>query len=631
MTNSKKKIGTRWVVSYLRVSTAKQTGESKTGIKRQVENQNAFMAAHPECKLWEEEFQDLGVSGRGDNRRKRALARIIDQAERGIFPPKTILLVESVSRLTRDTQKEGLRLLIKLFDLGFSIAFTEWGGQILDEEGSTTWMQLTGAFMAANFEVEDKRSRVNGYHTEKIERFKRGDLSVHFKKRKRKSQKCFYPQWLDFIGEGMPAGTPIEKQWKKTDRVVWVKRAFELAPEMGCIEISKRLYEEGHRAWRDTRKPISKDAIADVLKDRSVLGEWQPNKTSKTESGGLLAEKRGEAICGILPAIISPEEFQKAQEGLKKRAKSKAQPRPREKKRWLFGNSTFCSKCGEKITFLSFPKPTFDDPDNYYYYLVCSAGYNRAVDICTCKKRFNAKKTGVDFELDVLERLTAYRWAELLTDEKHEKSLKAATAKKMRRHDKREEAKREVKRLRENLDAMLTSENINPVAINRIGELQAKANQVYEAANDQYNEAMLEEGQLRTRKSGKQAQKEIKERIKDFIENGRKDVRKRQEFSSWFYETGLVVVVELTSGRFEIGLGKRGEKGNLTELSFEDKEGFVPRGKTIQEIMDAREEIEPIAQEILKKRAKQSKDHVWSKNDLAKAKAFFKSPKKSKE
>ena len=92
------------------------------------------------------------------------------------------MLVESVSRLTRDTQKEGLRLLIKLFNLGFSIAFTEWGGQILDEEGSTTWMQLTGAFMAANFEVEDKRARVNGYHTEKIERFKRGDLSVHFKK-----------------------------------------------------------------------------------------------------------------------------------------------------------------------------------------------------------------------------------------------------------------------------------------------------------------------------------------------------------------------------------------------------------------------------------------------------------------
>ena len=67
-----------------------------------------------------------------------------------------------------------------------------------------------------------------------------------------------------------------------------------------------------------------------------------------------------------------------------------------------------------------------------------------------------------------------------------------------------------------------------------------------------------------------------------FIENGRKDVRKRQEFSSWFYETGLVVVVELTSGRFEIGLGKRGEKGNLTELdmTLEHAAMFMQDGAT---------------------------------------------------
>ena len=165
MTNSNTKIGARCVISYLRVSTGKQTEEKKTGVQRQLEGPNKFLEAHPECWLWDEQFQDLGVSGRGDNRRKGALARIIDQAEKGTFPPNPILLVESVSRLTRDTQKEGLRLLIKLFDLGFSIAFTEWGGQILDEEGSTTWMQLTGAFMAANFEVEDKRARINGNTT----------------------------------------------------------------------------------------------------------------------------------------------------------------------------------------------------------------------------------------------------------------------------------------------------------------------------------------------------------------------------------------------------------------------------------------------------------------------------------
>ena len=149
----------------------------------------------------------------------------------------------------------------------------------------------------------------------------------------------------------------------------------------------------------------------------------------------------------------------------------------------------------------------------------------------------------------------------------------------MSQHDKREEAKREVKRLRENLDAMLKSENINPVAINRIGELQAKANQVYEAANDKYNEAMLEEGHLRTRKSGKAVEMEIQSRIKEFIETGRDDVKKRQEFSLWFSDTGLAISLDLRTGAFEIGIGKV-EKNVLVgiDTTLEDIAAFKRDG-----------------------------------------------------
>ena len=34
-----------------------------------------------------------------------------------------------------------------------------------------------------------------------------------------------------------------------------------------------RLHDEGHRAWKHPRKPISKKAIAVVLQNRSILGE----------------------------------------------------------------------------------------------------------------------------------------------------------------------------------------------------------------------------------------------------------------------------------------------------------------------------------------------------------------------
>ena len=134
----------RYAVSHLRVSTAKQTEESKTGIKRQEQAWENWLAAHPDYEPWTEKFQDLGVSGRGDNRRKGALAQFVEKAERGEFPPNTCLVVESISRLSRDVPKEGLRLIIKLFDMGFEVAICDWGGQILREEGSTTWMQISG-------------------------------------------------------------------------------------------------------------------------------------------------------------------------------------------------------------------------------------------------------------------------------------------------------------------------------------------------------------------------------------------------------------------------------------------------------------------------------------------------------
>tara|TARA_B100000214_G_C23689552_1_gene500194 strand:+ start:106 stop:321 length:216 start_codon:yes stop_codon:yes gene_type:complete len=49
----------KYAVSYLRVSTAKQKEESKTGIKRQDQVSDNWLAAHPEYKTWIEKFQDL--------------------------------------------------------------------------------------------------------------------------------------------------------------------------------------------------------------------------------------------------------------------------------------------------------------------------------------------------------------------------------------------------------------------------------------------------------------------------------------------------------------------------------------------------------------------------------------------
>ena len=59
---------TKFSISYIRVSTKRQTNAEASGIKRQEEEYQRWLCQHPEYKnLDGVEFRDLGVSGRGKN------------------------------------------------------------------------------------------------------------------------------------------------------------------------------------------------------------------------------------------------------------------------------------------------------------------------------------------------------------------------------------------------------------------------------------------------------------------------------------------------------------------------------------------------------------------------------------
>jgi len=572
-TNPKTQVSTRFAISYSRVSTEIQSGEYKTGLARQDDGFRSFLDQYPNYKAWNQKFEDIGKSAFQAYKNRSALTAIIESAENGDFGNDPCLVISEVSRLTREPQKEANKLLNRIFDAGLSIYVSELGGQIYTEKDQTVYLLFQILFLAAHSESREKSHRINGYHNEKIQRFKKGDFSVHFRERKHPSQKCFYPFWLDFSEQ--------TKTFSFNKRAEWAKQICDLSLEMGATEISKRLQKQGIKSLTNRRKPLSVHFIADILKNPALIGYFQPMQTTTTESGGMLVKNREEAIEGVFPSLITPEQFEKIQATRTKRSRNKSAPRPRERKRWLFGNSTFCRECGEKISFLSVPKPKLSDPNNHYYYLHCSAGYNRAEEICTCRKRFNAKKDGVDFELDILKRLQTFRWASYFNDEKYEKSLKAATAKSMRLLNKRNEYKREVNRLRENLDELLTAEDILPEVISRIGVLQKRAIEKYETVNDDFNSARNEESTLKSKKRGKEIEKDIRQRVDNFIKTGRFDLQQRQEFSRWFFETGLVVDIDLYTGRFEIGIGRR-EKGVLVEVDMrlEDIAAFKNDGAT---------------------------------------------------
>jgi len=71
----------------------------------------------------------------------------------------------------------------------------------------------------------------------------------------------------------------------------------------------------------------------------------------------------------------------------------------------------------------------------------------------------------------------------------------------------------------------------------------------------------------RTKPSGREIEKDTKKRVDVFINSGRRDVKERQNFSKWFFDMGLVINIDLYTGRFEIDIGTV-EKKVLVELDM---------------------------------------------------------------
>ena len=87
----------------------------------------------------------------------------------------------------------------------------------------------------------------------------------------------------------------------------------------------------------------------------------------------------------------------------------------------------------------------------------------------------------------------------------------------------------------------------------------------------------LVKGEIKTEENkprGLDQEKAIQKRIKKFIESGRKDLELRREFNSWFVNQGLVVSMDLRTGKFEIGMGKV-ERNELLELDLTLEDGAV--------------------------------------------------------
>lgn len=282
--------------SYIRFSTPEQAkGDS---LRRQTE------LAENYCKRkgWKLDttltLRDLGVSAfRGDNALVGNLGEFLKAVKRGTVLPGSVLIVESIDRISRQGIDEGYDLIKGILKAGIHLV-TLSPEREFDVEATKSLskgaLEIQLILERAAEESERKSERIGAAWRQKQAKARNGIVM---------SKQL--PAWVRKTGgklELIPEATKA------------VRQVFKLAASgYGLQSIIKKLTESkvppiGRAShW-------ARSTIAALLRDRRVIGEYQPCK-------GRI--KDGEPIPDYYPRVIEDDEWYRARAGAKQRQRHK--------------------------------------------------------------------------------------------------------------------------------------------------------------------------------------------------------------------------------------------------------------------------------------------------------------------
>jgi DNA invertase Pin-like site-specific DNA recombinase len=293
--------------SYIRFSTPEQA--KGNSLERQLENTLKYTKKHDLQLDATLNLRDLGISGyKGDNVKKGALGRFLEAIQMGLIQKGSLLIVESLDRLSRAAVIDQLTIFTQIIKAGISIV-TLCDEKIYSSESiRQNNMDLFGSLLImcrAHEESDIKAMRV---------------AAAWEKKRssgKPLTGKC--PAWLKLDKES----NHFEIIESRGDLVT---RIFKLAESgIGKGSIAKRFNNEGLPAW-GSGNGWQPSYIQKILENRSVIGEFQPHKMFEGKRVPV-----GEPIKSYFPAVISEPVFFKVTSQRKK-------------------NANFCGKVGKGLS-----------------------------------------------------------------------------------------------------------------------------------------------------------------------------------------------------------------------------------------------------------------------------------------
>jgi DNA invertase Pin-like site-specific DNA recombinase len=249
-------------------------------------------------------LEDKGVSGfTGEHRNnadRHALAKFLEQVQRGRIAKGSYLIVESLDRLSREHILQALTLLLNLIGAGIRIVQLLPVEQVYDDKVQP--MNLMMAIM--------ELSRGHSESAVKSERV--GHAWREKKTRARQGEPCHKNGSRVITGRGPDWLKLKDNKWKIIPSAArTVRLIYRLATQgHGIAMITKKLTALGIPViskGKNRGKHWAKSYVAKILNNRAVIGEYQPF-TGRGEK----RQPDGAPIPNYYPALMDEDQFNRA-------------------------------------------------------------------------------------------------------------------------------------------------------------------------------------------------------------------------------------------------------------------------------------------------------------------------------
>jgi DNA invertase Pin-like site-specific DNA recombinase len=318
--------------SYLRFSTPEQSkGDS---LRRQTALADEYARRHGLALDTELTLRDLGVSAyRGDNVAVGALGAFLKAVSDGLVPKGSVLLVEALDRVSRQSARKAVRILEDIVEGGITVVTLNDGKSYTSASlDGTDFLMAILLFMRGAEESATKAKRLKAAWVGKRERAARGEI-----------QTASVPAWIKVDGSAVKDSRNA-KLSLISDRAKLVKRIFSMTLD-GCGKhtIAETLNKESTPTWGGSAY-WHQSYIYKILRSPTVTGRFVPHVES--HDGGKMTRTPQAPIEGYYPRVIDDETYQRVQNLITAR---RATVRSKSIASIVAGLAR-CPKCGATMT-----------------------------------------------------------------------------------------------------------------------------------------------------------------------------------------------------------------------------------------------------------------------------------------